>query len=116
MEKWKLFRDGKEVRIGCNLPCEWMIHSSGDPTSDTYSCTDHLGEMMDDSKEHLITPYGGWYEKAPVGCCYILPTAPLPLAAPEGACDDLGEPWRTFVEKSKTSDGSQPLDNSLADK
>ncbi len=53
----------------CNRPPEWLIQSSGDSTTATYSCTQHAGEMLDDSREHLITPYKRSGEQET--CCFI---------------------------------------------
>lgn len=58
---------------GCTQLAEWMIHSSSDPINYTYACTPHVGEMLDDSPGHHITPYhqtpGSPAEK--VTCCCI---------------------------------------------
>ena len=44
--------------IGCDLDAEWEIGGPG-AEDETFSCTDHVGDMLGDSPIYVITPMKG---------------------------------------------------------
>jgi len=39
-------------KVGCEKEAEWEIYADGVP--DTTACTEHVGELLTDAKEHRI--------------------------------------------------------------
>lgn len=42
--------------IGCPKTAEWQIWHGTSPDDNTFSCTEHVGEMLTDAPEHRIYP------------------------------------------------------------